>query len=50
MKKNKTVDGKLNKSRRVLAWIRSHVRTILEYYFGRRFVTQASKFAMQLQF
>ena len=50
VKKNKTTDGKFNKSRPVLGWMRSHVKTILEYYFRRRSVTQYWKFAMKLQF
>ena len=34
VKKNITADRKLNESRPVLGWMRSHVRTILEYCFG----------------
>ena len=49
-KKNKTTNRKLNKSRPVPGWMRSHVRTILEYYFGGRSITQDSKFPARLQF
>ena len=50
VKKNKATDGKLNKSRPVTGCMRSRVRTILDYFFGRRSLTQDSKFPIQLQF
>ena len=34
VKKNKATDGKWNKSRPVGGWMRSRVRTILEFFLG----------------